>query len=120
MSAGQRLESCRHIALVTTSEREAVAAQAEEVGVPIAGGFDARKELMRGIGAAVIAFGVMLMLRHRNTGLCGLANVQWRAIAAEVFGRRPFGQHGNRRWRVRSKFFHRVNNLSTDNSENRF
>jgi len=41
---------------------ETVATQAKEIGVAIAGGFDARKELVCGVGAAVIAFGVILML----------------------------------------------------------
>src|SRR5882724_10007242 len=68
------------------SEREAVAAQAEETGVAVARGVDARKQLMRGVGATVaLTAGVVLVLLHRHSGTRDFPNVDGRTIAAEVF-----------------------------------
>ena len=76
---------------------------------------------MRGVGAAVITLGTVLMrLRNRHTHARRLADIQRCAIAAENFDWRPFRQHRNR-WRcVRCKFFRRVNNLAADDGKNGF
>jgi hypothetical protein len=108
-------------AIVTAfSKGKTVATHAKEVAVAVAGGFDARKELMCGMGAAVITFGIVLMLLHRHTCARRFADVQRCAIAAEYFYRRPLRQHRNRCWCVRSKFFHCVNNLAADDGKDRF
>ena len=83
------------------SKGEAVAAQSEKAGIAIAGGFDAVEKLMGRMGAAVMmAFGIVLMLRHRHTRSRRFANVQWCAVTAEHLHRRPFRQHGERGGRM--------------------
>src|SRR5258706_11146820 len=61
-----------------------------------------------------------VMMFHGNTNSRRVSNVQWRAVAAEHFYRRPFRQHGNRRRRVRTEFLGCMNNLSAHDGENRF
>ncbi len=57
------------------SEGEAVAARSEEAGIAIAGGLDAGKKLMARMDAAMMmAFGIVLMLRHRHTCSRSLMN----------------------------------------------
>ena len=82
--AGGAAVLCRR-RLSAQSKRKAVAAQAEESGVAVAGGFDASHELMPSVMAAVrMTFRVVLML-HRDSGAGGLAHVERCAIAAEDF-----------------------------------
>jgi hypothetical protein len=58
------------------SKGEAVAAQSEEAGVAIAGSLDAGEKLMGRMGAAVMmAFRIVLMLRHRHPRSRSFANV---------------------------------------------
>ena len=80
-------------------ERKTIATQAEEVGIAISRGFDARKKLMRRVGAAVITLGTVLMrLRNRHTHARRLADVQRCAVTAEHFDWRPIWQRWNWRW----------------------
>src|SRR5207249_9330529 len=93
-----------------------IATQSPEFGVAIAGDLDAGEKLMARMDAAMMmAFGIVLMLRHRHTCSRSLANVQRRAVTAEHLHRRPFRQNRDRGWRVRSEFLGRVNDLSINN-----
>ena len=84
------------------------------------GGLDASEELMRSMGATVAVIVGAMRMCQRDSGSRCFDNVQWRAIAAEYFHRRPLGQHWNRRGRVRTEFLDRMNNLSADDGEHRF
>jgi len=77
--------------MVGSSKGKAVAAQAEEPAVPVADALDAGEELKRRMGAAVlVTIGAVLVgLRNRRACACGLADIQWRTIAAKDFHRRP-------------------------------
>ena len=57
---------------------------------------------------------------HGNAGSRRFDHVQRRAVAPEHFHRRPLGQHGNRRRRMRAEFLGRMNNFSAHDGENRF
>ncbi len=67
------------------SKGKAIASQAEEIGVAISRGFNARHELVRGMGAAVIALGGVLVHGH-SSSRC-LSHIQRRTVAAEHFDR---------------------------------
>ncbi len=59
-----------------SSKRKTIATQSPEFGVAIAGGLDAGEKLMSRMGAAVMmAFGIVLMLRHRHPRSRSFANV---------------------------------------------
>ena len=59
-----------------SSKRKTIATQSPEFGVAIAGGLDAGEKLMGRMGAAVMmAFGIVLMLRHRHPRSRSFANV---------------------------------------------
>gem|GEM_PF-4340945 len=51
-----------------------------------------------------------LFVFHWHTGACGLANIERRAITAELCHGRPLGEDRNRRWIVGRKLFRRVDN----------
>ena len=58
------------------SKRETIAARSKEAGITIAGGLDAGEKLMGRMGAAVMmAFGILLMLRHRHPRSRSFASV---------------------------------------------
>ena len=105
---------------LSSSENEAVAARSEKPGVTAAGRLDAGEELIRGMGAAVLATLDAVVIFRGNAGSRRFENVQRRAIAAEHFHRRPLGQYWSRRRRVRTEFFGRMNNLSAYDGEDRF
>src|SRR5262245_47350962 len=67
-----------------------------------------------------MALRAVLMLWHRDTGAGGLANIQWRAVTAEDFHRRPFGQHRNGGWSERSKILGRMNDPAPNNGKHGF
>ena len=77
----------------SSSERETVAAQTKESGVTITRGACGGKQLMQRVNTAMLTtLGAVLMF-HGNAGARRFDNVQWRAVAAEHFHRRPFRQH---------------------------
>src|SRR6184192_3088866 len=105
------------------SEGETVAARSKESGVTIASGFDPDEKLMSCVGAAVLMTLWAVLIRHWHTGSRGLAHVERCAVTAEHFHRRPLRQHRNQRRRVWCEIIRRMNNFSTNstnNSENGF
>ncbi len=67
------------------SECEAVAAQAEEFGVAVAGGFDASEELMRRVRAAVRVTSRVVLMPHRHSRMRCFSHIQGRAVTSEDF-----------------------------------
>src|SRR5262245_26518632 len=98
-------------AIIGFSECEAIAAQAEETRVAVSRRFNSREEVMRNGCAVLVTLGAVMM-GHGNAGASGFGNLQRRAITAEHLHRRPLGQDGNRRRRVRTESLARVNNRS--------
>lgn len=100
-------------------KREAVATQAEESRVAIAGSFDAGEELMGGVGATVGMAGGVVLVLLRHSGTRGFAKIERCSVTAKYFHGRPFGQHGDRRRCVRREFLRGVDNFAADDREHR-
>src|SRR5258705_7355783 len=96
---------CFHTSLEkvhSSSEGEAVAARTKESSVTIARGVRRGEQLMQSMSATALMTLGAVMMSYGNAGSRRFDNVQRCAIAAEHFHRRPLGQHGNRRRRVRT------------------
>ena len=67
-----------------------------------------------------MAFDSMLVLRNRNACAGSFADVQWRAVAAINFYRRPFRENWQCCWTKVLEFLSAINNLPIHNCKYRF
>src|SRR5882672_2477589 len=75
---------------------------------------------MRCMGATLSVTASLMRVFYRNPGSRRFDNVQWCAVSAEHFGGRPFREDRNVWWSMLCKFLASVNDLSTNDGENRF